>query len=207
MRKFAIILASVSLLFAALPVSESFTGADSTPLPTYNANWVDATGSFVIDSNSARPATALVYNTDGWTGDTFSNDQYSETTLFTITTNTYVGAAVRVNTANTDAYVCITDGANITLQQVLGTGSAQTISSSAASIVSGDVIRLEVSGTSLTCKVNGVTTLSGSDSDLTGGRAGISSFCIGACGVSLINSWTADNLSAASTRRKSIFFQ
>ena len=201
-----ILLISIAL-YAALPVTETFTGADSTPLPTYNANWVEATGSFVIDANSARPATALVYNTAGWTGDTFSNDQYSEVTLFTITANTYVGAAVRVNTANTDAYVCITDGLNLTLQQVLGTGSAQTIDSSASAIVSGDVIKLEVSGTSLTCKVNGVTALSGSDSDLTSGRAGISSFCIGACGVSLINSWTADNLSSAATRRKAIFFQ
>ena len=205
MKRLIILLAIA--LYAALPVTDAFTNANSTPLPTHNANWVQATGSFVIDTNSARPATALVYNTAGWTGDTFANDQYSEATLFTITGSTYVGAAVRVNTASTDAYICITDGANLTLQQVLGTGSAQTIASTASALVSGDVIRLEVSGTALTCKVNGVTALSGSDSDLTSGRAGISAFCIGACGVTLINSWTADNLSSAVVRRKAIIFQ
>ncbi len=199
MRRCLIGLVTAVLLFAVLPVTDTFTGADGTPLSSYNANWVVPTGVFRIQSNAVQPQNSFAISVAGWTGDTFANNQYSEVTVGpAIASGTYVGPAVRVNTSNGDSYVLLADGGNLVIQRQ-GTSPVQ-LSGDTTAIAAGDVMRLEIIGTALTAYKNGVLVsgISTTDSNFTSGVAGIAGHHDGG---SYIETWTAGDISASGQRR------
>ena len=207
MKRILAFLFAVVVLFAALPVTQTFTCANGTPLSTCDANWTTVVGTIDINNNAARGATALQYNYAAWTGDTMANDQYVETTAlgFVGVSTSLPGSAVRGSSSSASAYICITDGTTGYLQLLTSSSAGTTIATGAMAATAGDKILLEASGTLLTCKVNGITVLSGTDATLTGGRAGIVWYGLGA--TTAIDTWTAGNLSSGAVRRKAIIFQ
>lgn len=198
MRRAGLLFVVALSIFAALPVTDTFTGVTGTPLPTYNASWVQPTGSFIIDSNAARPQVSANYSLDVWTGDSFNANQYAEATLGGLQTLTYVGPAVRMNSGTGSCYILIADGTDILLQKLTAGAFTSNLATVSSATTSGDVLRLEITGSNLTAKKNGSTVLTATDSGFATGAAGIAGYNLG---NSFINTWTAGNLSSAATRR------
>jgi hypothetical protein len=81
---------------------------------------------------------------------------------------------------------------SIALYKVINNAFTQIGSSvTGVTISANDVIRLEVSGTNLTGKINGVTKITGSDSAVTTGAPG---FYIGSGSTTSWDNFAADNL-------------
>lgn len=177
----------------ALPATDAFTGTSGTALQTNNASWSINSGSFVIQGNAVTPTGAGVECLARWNADTFSNDQYSQCVAAILATGgVQAGVAVRVSTSgaatgygaywdNTTAYIW---------KNVAGTWTqlGATVSPPAA----GQVVRLEVSGTTLTLKYNGVTQATRTDGDITSGAAGLSGYSSGGSGY--LDDWEGGNL-------------
>ena len=187
----------------ALPATDTFTGADGTSLPTYSANWSVNTGAFVINTNGVCTNSADAECGAGWNADTFDNDQYALGTLVDTASQYHLfGVAVRVHTdGTTDTYYGFytnVTGGNQLFRQVAGTWSQ--LGSEGTVGANGQIIRLSVSGTTLTPTINGVTTNTPgaqTDNSIASGRAGLSGYSAGT--ANRLDNWEGGNLNAAAT--------
>lgn len=194
LKSIIVVLFLVALLWAALPATDAFTNTNGTALATHSASWTQNNGAMDIQTNSLHPNSAAGQSIAGWNADTFGNDQYAQITIAAITTGTYIGPAVRVATSNLTGYRCVAASNEVLLQLENG-GSETGLGTYTATINVGDVIRLEISGTSLVCKVNGVSRITATNATLTSGRGGVSGYN-NAVGVRA-DDWEASDLSAA----------
>lgn len=173
--------------------SDTFIGTNGTALTSHSANWTLNTGTYEIQSNALEPTAVSANGMASWNAITPNANQYAEVTLGILTggVGVYLGPAVRIATSGFVGYRCvITSAGDVALQ--LENGSETTIASSSGhTYTTGDVIRLAISGSSLTCTQNGTTIASGSDGTLTSGRAGISSYNTSG---TRITSWRMGNL-------------
>jgi hypothetical protein len=167
-------------------VSDDFNRANSTGL---GANWTASVANYNVTSNQAvSNATSgdhlVVYSGAAWTG---GNDQYTEVTAITKPSPQDCGPVVRGSTSALTMYLLeinspdasVALGASMTCQMYKVVSSTFTaVGSSAAYVVSsGDVLRLEINGTSLTAKLNGVTKHGPStDSGIASGKPGFYNF-------------------------------
>jgi hypothetical protein len=88
---------------------------------------------------------------------------------------TYVGVCVRMSTSANTKYVFFTDGtatAETFVRKVVA-GTETNLFTVGVAFTAGDVLRLEVSGTTLTAYKHGVSVGSGSDSAIASGNPGI----------------------------------
>lgn len=152
--------------------TDDFNRADGSGL---GANWTAQEGQIDILSNTAFWNTGTPFyfrNTQSW-----SNDQYSEITLKNSSMGALDYSAVTVRASGTagssNRYECMADGGGSDARlRKLVTGSYTNLDTDSVAFATNDVIRLEVTGTSLTCKKNGATILTGTDSDLASGSPG-----------------------------------
>lgn len=166
--------------------TDTFTGADGTVLPTYNASYVSVAGNLKINSNNVCGGNAnesgIKYNV------TFDPNQYSQLTVTAKSAVNEIGPSVRMGAGGSGNYYgSYWDNAGI-YRFIYSGFSWSHVGSDLAAPNINDVIRLEASGSSLTTKVNGV--IQGgvqTDSTFPTGQAGI-------CGWADGTGSRADNL-------------
>jgi hypothetical protein len=187
------------LLWAALPATDAFTNTDGVALSTHNANWTYDGGSFAISSNTAIPSTAG-FDFARWTGDTFAADQYSQGVAGALLGSNHMGLAVRMNTSGgLNSYFAIWTSGGTTLRKNVA-GNVNTLATVATNPSAGDVMRIEVSGTSVVLKKNGVAFLGPvTDSNIATGTPGLAGY--GASSPTNLDDWEAGNLGSTTRRR------
>jgi hypothetical protein len=145
------------------------------------ANWTvmsDAsnTGTLNIVSNQVKINTNGLDAASRWSADTFSGDHYAQCVATSITSpSSGIGPTIRNQLATTAKYELDVNTASQNLYYFDGTNWT-SLTSNITGIVSGDLIRLEVVGTGLTSRVNGVSSLTVTDATLSGGAPGLHIF-------------------------------
>lgn len=155
--------------------SDSFTAGDGTALTAHNALWVNFLAAPEIQSNAASNNVTGI-GLVGWNA-TFSNDQYSEV-VATLTGNvgSVMGPMVRLSdiAGGGDGYVWITDGGGQSELFRIDNGSASGLTANDAdNPVTGDTMRIEIRGSRITCKLNGVQVMTFVDTNYPSGDSGI----------------------------------
>ncbi|HXZ81845.1 MAG TPA: hypothetical protein VEG30_18095 [Terriglobales bacterium] len=211
---FVVLLALAIYCFAALPVNVSLL-VNQNPLS--GSQWVQmipANGNIRATASEGAFSLASSYQDSGcyWIADSFANDQYATVTVKNYNSNSndmWMGPAVRAsgtNAATFTGYVLYigkgsaapNDYAELYLRQN-GNWTTEIAHDNATVPQTGDVYEIHVVGNSITTKRNGVAYLSGTDSTLTSGAAGMF-FYGGSSSVRSISNFTAGN--EASSRRR-----
>lgn len=161
-----------------LPATDAFTGANDTNLTAYSANWSLNDGNFQIETNAISPE-------DGsecaarWSLDTWDPDQYSQITWLAVP-NTYaaIGPALRLSTAGAATYYFWYADPTDEYYGRFNTGTYTEFSSRSRVVGVGDVMRLEIDGTSISAFIDGVLQFSGpqTDSSIASGAGGIAGY-------------------------------
>jgi hypothetical protein len=192
----------------SLPATENYSAATADlPDPPW-ATWKGNPGGFKIKTDGSGRGTPNTNNQDcldRWDNDTFNNDQYSQVVarftgpgngtqyLYLIARAT--GATSTPSTAFT--YWFWSDGGSDT-SIIKHPGSASEVvlaTANATTFASGDLLRFEVSGSTLTGFKNGGSVITATDSSITTGAAGMGGF--GSIGTVLIDDWEGGNLGGA----------
>lgn len=160
--------------------SDSFVRANENPLNA--TNWTTPTGgqALKIVGNLVQPTGAnSTWSQEFFTNATWPNDQYSEIVVQTASaTNSGVAALVRGATGALTYYhadVLGPLGASAAVRlfrRVAGTFT-QIGSNVVMTVNSGDKLRLEVVGTTLTVKINGNVIISQTDANIASGSPGL----------------------------------
>mgnify|MGYP001609199059 CR=1 FL=1 len=107
-----------------------------------------------------------------WSAGSFNGDQYAEMVLSALSSGNYIGVAVRTQNGAHSGYGAYSDsGTNVKIVKWV-TGTPTDLYTGAV-FSPGNIIRLEISGTSLTLKKNGVTVTSTTDATFSSGLPGI----------------------------------
>lgn len=185
--------------------SDNFARANANPI---GGNWTTCPGTLTRDcqllSNKLAGTAALFYSLVYWNALSFANDQWSEITLASLTSSaSYAIAAARVSASAQHSYNAVVQGpiggtTNLFLQR-LDTGGATNISTTTATVVSGDRLRVEVKGTTITVLLNDVQKLQASDFSYASGSAGLGVFPADLTFANCnIGAWSAGIFSGAS---------
>lgn len=187
---------TVTISFAS-GISDAFTDTNGTALATHNSNWVVNFGAFAINTNSAYANSASAISMAHWQGSSFANDQYAQATVAAIGSAGSIGVAVRCASGTTaTGYVFYSDMYLSYLFKYVA-GSFTQIGSTGQAFAAGDVIRLEVIGTTLRPLINGSLWNQGekTDSSISSGYAGIGGY--GNSTTSRIDDWSGGDISTA----------
>lgn len=176
--------------------SDAFTRADSTDIgASYDATYTGKSNLQIV-SNAVRGTTLSTGNIESYNG-TLPNDQWAQVTYTTYTAGlSGYGVFVRMTAPTTATwYSTDTDASNNwrILKSVAGVET--TVATSTTTAASGQVIRLEVSGSTvarLILYVNGTNILDTTDasSPLTSGRAGLGVWVVTALGNSVLDDFS-----------------
>lgn len=180
-----------------LPATDNFTAANGTDLVTYNASWTYNGGVFAINSNAVYSNSAGIETGAHWNADAFNNDQYAQGVCAIIAALRWIGVAVRCHASAQTYYGYYGSNADRYLFKEVAATWTQ-IGSAGGAFIAADVIRLEVSGTTLTPKLNGSTDATigaQTDSAISSGSAGISGSSLST--VVSLDDWEGGNLGAA----------
>jgi hypothetical protein len=197
MKKVLAAFALAGAVYAQPPTVGSFncTGTGGDNISTTDANWInEGTGGefvhYVADADTCRPPADSIslmrYN------EARNNDQYAEVTLVV---GGVVGPAVRISTTS-DGYGCRADGYITRYDDLSGFSNETVLVSGLTTAGAGDVLRCEVSGTTITRKINGATQGSTTDATYASGQAGIVGSLVG---TEQITDWASGDLGAASS--------
>jgi len=163
-------------------ITDTFDRSNNADL---GASWDGYTGSnpFAINSNAARPSAFAADNIETYNAVTPPDDQWAEIVLGTWAGNSNyrnLHALCRFAAPNTiSGYSGAVETPNPAGKVFIGefvAGSFSVLASSPQTVVSGDVIRLQVIGSNLELFQNGVSRTSASDGTRTSGRVGIASY-------------------------------
>ena len=158
--------------------ADLFTRADNTDLGTA---WDVQTGRarFGIVTNAAVPSVLDGDCGENYNGVTWPDNQYSEGIIGSLSgfaTDAGIGTMVRASASAHTCYWCATNAAS-GVDTVLGkfiAGVFTQLGTADAGFVTGDTIYLEVQGSTLLVKKNGVTVIGPiTDTSIASGRAGI----------------------------------
>jgi len=207
MRRLAAILIIVVLValpvLAALPATDAFTGTTGNALTTYSASWTLNNGDFDIQTNQVHTNVASTNSLAHWNADAFADNQYAQLKLTAGVASVYIGPAVRVAASAHTGYFCraANNGAssNILMYKVVAGSHTQLGTTYAFTWVDNKILYIEASGTSITCKLDGVSVVGPiTDGDIASGSGGITGYDNGA---TYGDDWEAGNLSAAAPTR------
>ena len=176
-----------------LVASDNFNRADESPL-SGGGNWATVTGfnNFRIVSNQVTQVTEPSDTAARYSGVTWPDDQWSQVTIADATLQNG-GPAVRMNTSGTaSSYVFVVVASEYRIYRI-SSGSATSIASAAGTFANGDVLYLEIQGTTLIAKKNGVQVLTVTDATHSAGGAGIHGFS-----VSALDDWSAGDFLSSS---------
>ena len=159
-------------LLSGTQVSDNFNRANG-PL---GSNWtVEGPGSVAIVSNNAVvTATSGTYTTAAYTGASFSDDQFASVKII-VAGFVADGVGVRLSSSTNNGYGCDFEhggGATIEIDKIVSGLPTALVSQTSPIPNPGDILRLEVSGTSLACYLNGTLILTTTDSTYASGSPG-----------------------------------
>lgn len=182
----------------ALPATDTFTAADGTALTTYSASWTLNDGNFAINTNSVHSNAATVETGAHWNADTFNDNQYALGTIVAIGANP-MGVAVRAHATAATWYGFYSDtGGSYLHKNVAGVWTQ--LGSTGAAFSVNDIIRIEVSGATVTPMRNGATISppgAQTDSAIASGSAGITGYNNSTS--SRVDGWEGGNLAGGAT--------
>jgi hypothetical protein len=180
-------------IFPSGPVVQPCGGVECTdnfPGTSLSANWTTTLGSFTVSSGnvgSSSGGQALTYyNVGTWTA-----NQYSCVTLSTAATGDFVGPGARIAASGNTAYFAELAAGTQTNIQLVNAGSYSVLTGNVA-VTIGHEYCLKAVGSTLTLTDNGTTVLTATDSTLTTGYAGLSSYS-SASGTT-VKLWRGGNL-------------
>lgn len=150
------------------------------------ADWASFFGGITVSGNAALGGSLV--SAARWTASTFAADHWSEATISGFASGTtYPGVAVRLDASGNGYYIAI-DSGNAYVQRLTG-GVEFSIATRSTSWANGDVMRLEVVGTTLKVFKNGTQVGTDvTDATYSSGQPGL--FCYGAATV---DGWSADD--------------
>lgn len=178
----------------SLPANESFTAVDGTHLGTMTG-WTNTPGTGAMDiSSSAVAGDASGFDLCVWTGDSFNNDQYSQAQVVS-TGGEVIGVAVRGSASAVYCYSYVASNSYRSLYKEVNNSYTEILSYWSGGVSLNDVMRLEISGTTLTCKLNGSADPQigeQTDNSVVLGNAGV---CSESDGIgTLLDNWQGGNL-------------
>ncbi len=184
----------------ALPATESFTGALAL---LADPPWAVGTFTYDVQKDGTGLGSCNLNGSDcyrWWDADTFPNDQYGEITWAstpTVAGNDYLYLQGRGNWGSGQmqtGYWAWSDGLSDTAILRVDTGSLTSLgTANATTFVSGDVMRLELSGTSIKLLKNGSAIISVTDANYSGGPIGMGGYTV--AGTLRFDNFQADALS------------
>lgn len=184
-----------------LPATDTFTTGADAALTTYSANWSAVNNAFQVlaASDDVRP-NAFAECAARWNADTFNNDQYAQIVISTVADADYIGPAVRCASGAATYYGYYGNNTNSYLFKVVA-GTYTQIGSTGGAVAVNDLLYLEIQGSSLLAKKNGVAQFGGaqdvSADGITSGSAGIAGY--GADNRVRGDNWEGGNLAAPAT--------
>jgi hypothetical protein len=147
--------------------SDDFNRTDAASL---GANWTTpaSADAFSVSSNKAQPhAGTAVFSWTYYNATTFTDDQASEATI-AIDSLSYIGVSVRADTGGAaTGYFAGSYAGSYEIRKLTNASTASALATGLGTPTNGDVIRLEVTGSSpahLVFKVNGSSIGSADDS-------------------------------------------
>lgn len=177
------------------PPSDLFNRADTNN--SIGGNWTNLDNAWSITGNMAEPFN-VAWSSAYWTGTVLSNDHYSEITIGTFSGGSAMGPMVRMKTDFSYYYLYIDPAGFIYLQKIVAGAAAVTLATITQACVVGDVVRLEVQGSTLRSYYNTVLKDTSTDTAIpTSSYAGFFAFPVGAVGNSKINAWAGGDVAAA----------
>jgi len=155
------------------------------------ANWTTAYGTaFAIASNQVTATNSG--QGAFWSATTFSADQFSEANVSPA--SGFAGPTVRM-VAPGNGYICLEQFNSLGIFKLTTGNAGSALASSAPTTSAFDTVRLEVSGNSLTCRMNGpsgASIITASDATYSSGSPGFSTFVTGAA----VDNWNGGNLNS-----------
>lgn len=171
--------------------TDSFDRADAG---TLGANWTSCGGNaaYGIVSNTAASSNIEDEEAVFWNAETFADNHYSEVVFATGSANAFIGPAVRCSTGSGGNYYGFygDTGSRYLIRVVAGTWTQ--LATLGTGFTNGDTLRLEAEGTTLRAYINGVLWTSVTDSNLTSGAPGLTSWANNNSGR--LNNWVGLNL-------------
>lgn len=187
-------------------ITESFTATDSATDMSADLTWANVIGVFGITSNRGYcVSTGGVGDLRGFAraeSDLSTSDHYAQcdiTGLSGAFDNRRHGPTVRNNAADEECYAVDLGGAGaITLRHNSGTGTETTLDSDTVTLSLPDTVRIDVSGSSLEVFFNGVSTLTATDTAISGNtRCGMCAGLTVGTGRNF-DTWSAGDLGGSS---------
>lgn len=181
--------------------SDSFGRADANPI---GANWSTISGvpalqivsNQIEDTTTGGSVTAReIYSAISW-----PNDQYSQCTLVHLNSGStsYGGVCVRQSTGADTGYYSIAGSAgdpNVYIARQLA-GVHTNLASAAYTFSPGDVLYFSAVGTTLTVKINGVTKVTFTDTNIASGSAGLAVYAGSSVGDSIVDNWSGGSFAS-----------
>lgn len=161
----------------ALPRTYStFAGADGTDFVAGNSSFSYTKGTFTMSSGHPYPSTSSSENLAIVSAETFTAEQFSECVIDQ--TSSRRKGVFCLGDGSGNGYAFYGQGTSYGTTQLIKevVGSPTQLGSTSTYFHAGDTVRLECSAStpSQTCKLNGTTTISGTDATFSSGKAGIS---------------------------------
>lgn len=168
-----------------MAVTDAFTRADNADLGT---NWTPVTSqaAFALVSNAAKVASGAADAAEYYNASSFATDQYAQVVLTTVSAVTDVGTGtgvmVRASSVAQTFYRAVARAGGTELAKCVANVFTALADETATAWQAGDVIRLEVSSTTLTVKralaasptaFSTISALTTTDTDIASGRPGI----------------------------------
>jgi hypothetical protein len=168
-------------------------------------NWTIMGGNFTIEESTwVEPHCPTDIGGCRYSAGTFANDQYSEITVKGVLAFQGIGPLVRANGAANNFY-CAYSNSGTTAIRKITSGSSSQLATTSATLAAGDVLRIEVTGSSpaaLVVKINGTSVLTYDDSSspFTSGEAGMSGY--GESFSQGIDAWAGGDIGGAAASGK-----
>ena len=176
--------------------TESFTAGNGTDITSVGSSiWAYGDGSsgklFVTD-NRIRPILNENFARFARRAGTFTDNQYAQITLAKLAATSYAGVCVRANTSGTGYILAVASNEYYLVKRV--SFSFVLMRAAGRTFNTNDILRLEVSGTTLTAKQNGTAFWTATDSDIPSGNPGVSAWSKSASNFSAGDDWEGGDL-------------
>lgn len=179
-------------------VSDTFARANENPLSD-GGNWSQPLAgqlqivSQIVECNGTGALSAALWTTLSW-----PNDQYTQTTIGTLTFNSELGLIIRSDSALQNYYVGLCTLAEFTLFKIVSGSPTQLAQTTGLTFNSGDTLILAMLGQNWTFFQNGTLVASGTDSTYASGVGGFYLDANSSISNAQVTSWAGGKVTSSS---------